>query len=252
MSDPFEASRRKIARADKHFADLHRQIEAFICQSPYESITEPHPEKPGHALEKIRMTKPIPDSIADMTADVVVTLRSALDNAGYSLALAGGVSDPKHCAFPFAGNVDKMAGALGRAKDIPEKIHPLFCGFQPYKGGNDTLWALNEAANTDKHKMVIPIGHAVRPYGTSVRGTGFLSMPNPHVWDRTKNEMILIELGPGATFHYDFQFTFHIAFHDIDVIDGKPVIRVLNQFGCVVQSILAAIEAEARRLGIVK
>jgi hypothetical protein len=252
IPDPFESSRRKLARADKHFGDLHRELQAFMYGNPYERVAEPHPEKAGHVLEKIRMTKPIPDSIADLTADIAVTLRSALDNAGYSLAVAGGVATPRYCAFPFAGSVDKMASGLGRAKDIPEIIYPLFCGFQPYKGGNDLLWALNEVANTDKHKMMIPVGQALRPYGTNIHGTGFFSMPQPHVWDRTKNEMVLVELGPGATFHYDFQFTFHIAFHDIDIIDGQPVLGILHQFGSVVQRVLMAIEAESRRLGIIK
>jgi len=251
MSDPFESSRQKIARAEKHFVELQQEIDGFGYENPYERVTELHPEKPGHILEKIRMTKPIPPSIADKTADVAISLRSVLDNAGYTLALAAGVKDPKHCAFPFAGDITKMGNNLGRSKDIPEKIHPLFCGFQPYKGGNDLLWALNEIANTDKHKMVIPIGQALRPYGTNVRGTGFFSMPQPHVWDRAKNEMVLIELGPGATFNYDFQFTFFIAFHDIEIVDGQPVVRTLHKIGEIVLRILNAIEAEARRLKIV-
>jgi hypothetical protein len=171
---------------------------------------------------------------------------------GYALALAGEVVQPKHSAFPFAGDINKMPNALGRSKDIPEKIHPLLCGFQPYKGGNDLLWALNEIANTDKHKMIIPIGQAARPFGTSVHCTGYFSMPQPHVWDRAKNEMILIELGPGATFHYDFQFTFFIAFHDIEIVGGKPITGTLHKIGEIVLRILNAIEAESKRLCIVK
>jgi len=194
------------------------------------------------------MTQQIPASITDEIATVAISLRSALDNAGYALALAAGVKDPKHCAFPFAGDITKMPGNLGRATDIPEKIHPLFCGFQPYKGGNDLLWALNEIANTDKHKIAIPIGQALARYGASVSGTGYFSMPEPHVWDRAKNEMILITLGPGATYKYDFQFTFFIAFRDIEIVRGKPVVRTLHQIGEIVLRILNAIEAEARRL----
>jgi hypothetical protein len=252
MSDPLSSSRQKLVRAEKHFVDLQNEISEFTQQSPYEQVTEPHPDKPGFTIEKVRMAKEIPAAIADLTADIVISLRSALDNAGYAIAVAAGVNNPKHCAFPFAGSAAQMANAVGRAKDIPEKIQSLFCGFQPYKGGNDLLWALNEVANTDKHKMVIPIGQALARYGASVSGTGFFSMPDPHVWDRTKNEMKLIELGPSATYKYDFRFQFFIAFHDIELIDGKSVVNVLLQFGSIVQRLLLGMEAECRRLKIFK
>jgi hypothetical protein len=252
MSDPFDSSHQKLARADKHFVELQREITVFNNLQPYERVVEAHPDKPGHTVEKIRMTQPIPAGIADNAADIAISLRSALDNAGYTIAVAAGVKVPKRCAFPFAGCVAKMPSALGRCKDIPEKIHSLFCGFQPYKGGNDLLWALNELANTDKHKMVIPVGQALARHGVNVRGTGFFSMPDPHVWDRAKNEMKLIELGLGATYQYDFQFRFFIAFHDIEIIDGQSIVRILHDMGGIVERVLVGIEAESRRLGIVK
>jgi hypothetical protein len=211
-----------------------------------------HPDKPGHTIEKFRMKEPIPDSIVDSVAEIAVTLRSALDNAGYAIAVAAGVDNPKYSSFPFAGSVDRMSNALGRCKDIPEKLHSLFCGFQPYKGGNDILWALNEVANTDKHKTIVPIGQGMVRHGVNLRGTGFFRMPDPHLWDRTKNEMVIIELGPGATYEYDIQFQFFIAFQDIEFIDGQSVTRVLHKFGGVVERVLMGIEAECRRLRIVK
>lgn len=252
MNDPLSSSRQKLARAEKHFVDLQKEISDFSQQNPYEQVAEPHPDKLGFTIEKVRMTKEIPATIADLTADIAISLRSALDNAGYAIAVAAGVNDPKHCAFPFAGSAAQMANALGRSKDIPERVQSLFCGFQPYKGGNDLLWALNEVANTDKHKMVIPIGQGLARYGASVRGTGYFSMPDPHIWDRAKNEMKLIELGPGATHTYDFGFQFFIAFHDIEFIDGKSVVKVLMQFGNIVERLLLGMEAECRRLKVFK
>ncbi len=77
-------------------------------------------------------------------------------------------------------------------------------------------------------------------------------MPDPHVWDSAKNEMELVTLGPGAEFDYDFKFTLSVAFNKIKVVDGQPALRVLDELGCKVQSILMAIEAEARRLGCVQ
>ena len=64
--------------------------------------------------------------------------------------------------------------------------------------------------------------------------------------------MILIELGPGTTYKYDFQFQFFIAFHDIEFIDGKSVVKVVMQFGNIVERLLLGMEAECRRLKIFK
>jgi hypothetical protein len=252
MTDPFASSRQKLARAEKHFLGLQEEIQSFGQKQPYKRVVELHPQKPGHTIFKIRMTEELPPSIADTTADIVGSLRSALDNAGYDIAVAAGIKEPKNSAFPFAGSVDQMSGALGRCKDIPQPIHSLFCGFQPYKGGNDILWALNQVAITDKHKMVVPIGQGFVRHGVHVQGTGFVRMPDPHVWDRAKNEMIIIELGPGAEYDYNFNFTFFIAFNGIEIIDGKPIVGTLTQFGSIVERILMAMEAECRRLKIFK
>jgi len=253
MADPFANSKSKLAWADKRFADLQREIDNFHQLYPCEEVVEPHPNKPGHQVRKIRLTQTVPSDIAHITAEIVGNLRSALDAAGYSIALASGKGDPKSSAFPFAGSVNGMASQLsGRCKDIPSNIQSLFCGFQPYPGGDDLLWALNEICNTEKHKIVIPVGAGAFPMGASAHGTGFFEMPQPHVWNREKNEMVLITLGPGAEFNYHFGFRLFIAFGEIKVVSGSEVLRTLHKIGYKVNSVVVAIDAEARRLGIVK
>jgi hypothetical protein len=252
MSDPFESSRRKIANAEKHHLNLHREIEAFERLNPYKRVVEPHPDKPDHVVHKVKLTKELPVSIADTVGDIVQNLRNALDNATYAVAVASGRVNPKNAAFPFARSVAEMANSLGRSKDVPKEIQSLFCGFQPYLGGDEVLWTLNEMCVADKHKMVIPIGTGIVSAGVNVQGTGFFEMPTPHVWNRTKNEMELITLGPKAEYHYDLSFHVFVAFNDIEIVDGKPVLRVLYALGRKVQSIFMAIEAESRRLGIIK
>ena len=220
--------------------------------NPYERVIEPHPDKPDHVIHKIKMTKEIPAPIADITGDVVNNLRNALDNAGYAVAVASGKVDPKFTAFPFAGSVGQMANSLGRSKDVPKEIQSLFCRFQPYLGGDDILWALNEICNGDKHKMVIPIGTGIIRAGVGIEVMGKFSMPNVHIWDRAKNEMELVTLGADAKFNYHFQFSFFVAFNNIQIVDGEPILGVLDQLVGRVERILVCIEAESRRLGIIK
>jgi hypothetical protein len=249
---PFESSWRKVARSEEHFRELDLKIKNFACITPYEKVVEPHPEKAGHVVHKMKLTKPLPDSLGEIAGDVVQNLRSALDIAGYSIALALGINDPKYCAFPFAGSLAQIANSLGRCKDLPKEMQSLFVGFQPYYGGDNDLWALNEMCVCDKHKMLTPIGTGVVRTAGSVRGTGFFSMPDPHRWDRAKNEMEIITLGPGAVFEYNLDFYIFVALNGIKFVDGKSAPEVLYAMGCKVYSVLETIEAEARRLGYVK
>lgn len=252
MSNPFGSSRSKVARAKKHFTELVGLVEGFQSLNPYERVTENDLNRAGFVVHKIRTTQPLPESIGNVLGDLVGNLRSALDVAAYDIAIASGKTNPKFTAFPFAGNIHQMANSLGRSKDLPEKIQPLFCGFQPYLGGDDLLWLLNELCVSDKHKVVIPMGVGMMRQQASVRTIGAFFMPNPHVWDATRNEMEIITFGPGTTFNYDFQFDFFVAFGDVKFVAGKPIAPVLDNLFGKVERILTAMEAEARRLGIVK
>jgi hypothetical protein len=250
-ADPFDDSRRKAARAEQHFVELVKEVEGYHQDQPLEKVEVPHPTMPGHQLHKIVLRKKLPDSIADITGDILNNLRSALDIAAHTVAGASGAQGPRNSAFPFARNLAQMAQALGRSKDLPETMQSLFVGLQPYLGGDDILWALNEMCNTDKHKMLVPVGAAAVRVGARVGGTGFFSMPDPHIWDRKKNEMDLITFGPGSTYECFFDFHAFVAINDIKAVDGMPVVDVLHKMGLRVLDVLNVIEAESRRLGYV-
>jgi hypothetical protein len=140
----------------------------------------------------------------------------------------------------------------GRCKDIPEQFYPFFRTLKPYKGGNELLWALNEICVGDKHRMLTPMGTAALRHHVRVKATGFFRMPVTHIWDRVKQEMELLTVGPDTTGEHDFKFTLFVAFNGIPVIDGQPVDAVLNELVRVVDGIVLGMEAESRRLGFVK
>jgi len=252
MSRPFDTARRKLSWAEKRLAELNAELADFRYRNPYKKVVELHPDLPRHTIHKVVPSEPIPNSTIDLAAEVVGALRTALDSSVFDIALAGGVSDPRNAAFPFAGTLGEMAGALGRCKDIPEPIKSLMCGFAPYRGGNETLWALNKLCNTDKHRILQPFGTGAVRIGAAVRGTGFFSMPDPHKWDSSKNEMVLIELGPDAIYDYELQFSLFIAFGKIEVLEGSEVSGSLARMGQAVHIVVNAMEAECRRLKYIK
>jgi hypothetical protein len=258
MSDPFASPRNKLAWAKEHlFPDLHQRIEGWMSLDPYAKIIEPD-TKPGWEVHKLKLVKPLPPEIINLVGDMLGNLREVLDNAGYAIAIAANSPNTGCTAFPFASDVEHMVSSIGRAKDLPPQIQSLFCGFQPYRGGNDLLWALNQLCNAKKHKYgVTPMATVMWPGRAFAEGKGRpFEVPLRHVWDSTKDEMVVFKLGPivvpDATWDYDFNFLPFVAIQEIEVVEGKPVLSVLHALCCQVESILMAIEAECARLGIIK
>ena len=62
--DPFDSSRRKLARAKEHIAHLEEELLIFFQSDPYAPVVEPHSELPGHIVRKIRVTKQLPEALA--------------------------------------------------------------------------------------------------------------------------------------------------------------------------------------------
>jgi hypothetical protein len=83
--------------------------------------------------------------------------------------------------FPFAKDAGLENAIKGRSKDVPQEIYPLLRSFEPYQGGNEILGGLNMRCNADKHKMLTPVGTGIVRPGTSIRGRGFFSIPDPPV-----------------------------------------------------------------------
>jgi hypothetical protein len=250
MPDPLESSRRKIARAKEHIANLEREMAAFLEARPYTAVVELDPKEPKHEVHKLRFNRGLPDTFSNFTSEAVHSLRDALDNAGYGLAVAAGGVKPKFTAFPFAGSaIEFENGMKGRCKDIPEEIRAIFRAYQPYKGGNDFLWALNEVAVADKHKLLTI---ALNSLLGDVFGEGAIHhIPLNPTWNSLKREIEVLTGFAGHPMKCDIEISLFIAFDEIPFVAGEPVLKVLSYFVDIVQDILSRIEVEARRLGLI-
>jgi hypothetical protein len=259
LPDPFNSSRLLLARAKKDFAKLKRSAVRAVKRQSYEIFTEPDPDKAEQIKYKMRLTRELPDSISELTGHVLNNLRFALDHALSSVAVAAGCKKPRakrNAYFPFSKDATTFESNLaGRCADVPKEMWPLLCGYQPYKGGEDFLVGLNEACNANKHDLVTPVGSVTVATGVSIAGFGFMSMPYPRpVWDRVKQEMELFTIHQTHTqkFNGNFHFGVEICFGDVGSLDGFPILPNLDKLIWVVGTILGEIEAEARRLGIIK
>src|SRR5208282_3983089 len=180
----------------------------------------------------------------------------------YASAIAWGKrTDPKATNFPFADDLpglDNNIERRGVCKHLPPKIIALFRSFQPYKGGNPTLWALNKLCNTKKHCALMPLQitnaranfNARLPPDATV-GLGFSpeDVGTFTGWDSAKQEVTLATVPTEVKPHIRGNFTFSVAIDGVDVLRAQLAITALGAMRDIVAAILWRTEAECIRLG---
>ena len=252
--DPFYSSKFSINRGKQRTLDFSKSARGFVESNPYAFVSEVDPDS-NYEVHKIKMVKPMPESIEGEAVEAANHLRSALDQAMFAI---GG----KGAYFPIAHNLsDFEKGVKGRCKNIPVEITDIVRRFKPYRGGNDLLWALNEVANTQKHGVIVPIAMqpvSVRSGNISIsRHTGengpILIGKSP-VWDFVKNEMEVnrFPLGVKYVMEANPEMTYFIAMHGIPIVERKDAVTILNAFVGIVENIVMALEVEAIRLRLVQ
>src|SRR5262249_12237358 len=115
---------------------------------------------------------------------------------------------------------------------------------------NGFLWALREACNASKHKIIAPI--AVNVTGVHIiefRSSGGGKIPQM-VWDNRTNEMVLFIIPKDSHIKYNVGIPFNVGFYDVEFVRMEPIIEVLNEMVGIVSGIIDGFEAEAIRLNI--
>ncbi len=274
MPDHFSSAKLTLSRAQHHINDLDRQIIAFVDEHPWSYVVE-RDENTAQYAHKIRFERRLPSDLPSILFDAVNNLRAVLDQVAYASAIAAKAPSLKAVKFPFASDIDHWDNAVnGGCKDLVPEIQALFRSCNAYKGGNDTLWALNDLCNTQKHFALVPfstgravlaVGKEDAPVATPIVGgrritvlgevmfnvSGPISPKNPS-WDPVKNEIILM-MTTDLPSHLNYQptVTVNVAIEAIDTQSGKPAICVLNAMGNEVRRIAMATEARCRELGLI-
>jgi hypothetical protein len=247
--NPFDGARQRLARAKTHIKDLKRSLDAFVDRDPYRHIVHKDPDG-IHEIHKLSAKRrSLPVSFGNIATDAIENMRAALDLAVYPIGVQCNSPDLDKVCFPFCGNERDWAGRAGSAcRGFREEIITLLKGFEPYKGGNDLLWALNEFTRISKHKRITTAAFQFR----IIRAHWYpgFTPTIPLKWDRTKNEVILGSAKQGAHVKYKFSGAFNVCLNDIEVVANKPVTGLLNRMAGMVESIITGLEAESSRIGL--
>jgi hypothetical protein len=193
MIDALASPRGMLRRARQQIGDLDAQIKSFMKEKPWSHVVAKDADGVTD-LHKIKFTTRLSEDLPHIVFEAANKMRSALDQLGFTVANLTGKIAPKSCKFPMGPTETEMRNnAKGGCKDLPPEVTAVFMSLKPYKGGNNALWALNEFANTPKHKMLIPValssGIGVGP------GPFWGSLLALH-WDGKRNEIVFGRAGP--------------------------------------------------------
>ena len=247
-----------LRRARHHIGDVEREINAFSHDKPWAIVSEKDADGAVNVC-KVKFTKRLSEDLPNIVFDGVNNLRSVLDQTAFAIAVRyTKTANPKSAKFPFGPTKSDMLNNLaGGGKDLPPEIRALFRSFNPYKGGNNALWAMNELCNAPKHKLLYPIGLAggvttMRPNGLVISGSTPIELHPPR-WDREKYELVIARMGAEAQFTGDFDATFTVAFDDVDeVIRGQHPVAVLGIMTREVEQVLNLSEVACKCIGLIK
>lgn len=252
MGENLNSAKEMLADASSLIIELEKDISKFFMSKPYKTIVE-HNSKTRADTHKIKLTQEIPGQFRSKARHIASDIRSSLDHVGFAAALAQGKANPRKTYFPFAkADTEESNVRKGNCKDIPQEIFDVFWGFRPFIGGDDVLWALNEIANCNKHRSVVPVGHGLggQHMMKNFKCDGLChEMAFPPRWDAANNEAILCIVDSSANTTYDIRLSFDICFGDISVVKGYPVVNTLRYLHKKANEIILASEVKGKQLG---
>lgn len=248
----------KVERAYDHISALEQQLRAFLESHPYK-VGEKRDPKTRKLIYFVESAEPVPDCLPLIAGDAIQNLMSALDHLAYQIVCSDTGDNPPNPGgiyFPIADERAKyehkrrrkMVGACQQTFDA-------FDALKPYKGGNDQLWALHRLNNIEKHRLLLTVGsQAGGMHLSQLMVSANLPSKLVDAVERTNLYLNPAEKGFPLTAGFELyigavdenpnpkaRFRFDVALSEAGVIEGKPVLEVINQFAKVVDDTVAAL-----------
>jgi hypothetical protein len=153
--------------ADAQIPILGARIEAWKEKPPFEIVTEFDPQRRKNAL-KIDVQHRLPRIISGEVGAIIHRIRSSLDLLAVSLAKRNGHPCPKQVYFPISAS-DKAFFDHGGLEKIKRRLSSegadTVKGLKPYRGGNESLYALHYFDIERKYRQLLRIRGGTEQWG---------------------------------------------------------------------------------------
>jgi len=232
----FVAARLKIERADKHIADIEKNILSLPDAHTISIQTNPQTGKPCIKFE-IGDIRKVSVQLGLMVGDAIHNLRTALDYTWIGTIERHVPSiASKFSKFPVQETRKMVEGILkGRKIQIDVSCPALYklivSDIKPYLGGEESIYYLHYLDVADKHLLLIPVmnlnvirnvAFKNKETGQIIRG-GAWATPEPgiHFVDFPEGRWDIEDNG---------QLAVAVIFSDIEYMHGMEVLRSLQFF----------------------
>lgn len=251
----------KIKRAKDHAAELQRQMRSFLDTNPYK-VGYKHDPKSRKLIYYVTSAAPIPDCLPLIAGDVIQNLMSALDHLAYQIVCRDTNDNPPNpnwIYFPIADDVQKYeAKKGGKIQGASVDSFAAIDTLKPYKGGNDSLWALYRLNNIEKHRLLLTVGSQAAGInlGQLIAGSLSTTFPAEAVAAFESMNIFLNPADKGFPLQPGFelyiggadenpnpkqQFRFNVAVNEPGIAEGKPLLDLIGEFTTLVEDIVTAL-----------
>jgi hypothetical protein len=155
----FSGPRLKIERAKQHIADLNANIEILRAGGVHVLRIHRDPITGNEQIEA-EITQVVSPSLGLIIGDAVHNLKTALDFTVNEVVFRRLGEYDDFTMFPFRKTCDELVAAINGAKIKRASVAVadfIVNKVNPYRGGNESLWALHQLDILDKHRLLIPV-----------------------------------------------------------------------------------------------
>lgn len=243
-ADPLADAQKSVKWANKDIRKVDVAVHNFAFSKPYRIVREINANR-TQEIAKLRFVSDIPDEVTEKTKTALQHLRSALDYLAWQVANRGGApANPKDVAFTICDTrkLFEDPSTQGKIQKIGGADWLTFLnGLKPYPGGNDLLYALNVANNTDKHRVLrrfaLRAGGSLAVKNIPVQITSMTILGGIDHALEDGMGIVAYPVVPGEQ-QPEVEMTANIAFGEIEAVKGQPIVVALRQFSRVVEDII--------------
>lgn len=183
--------------------------------------------------------KDLPDALGLIIGDALQSMRSALDNIAFSLALKHNPAltpqDEQDVSFPIFDRPATVGHKSVKHMDGVVQSKVIGLGPDPAVGpvAEHPLWLLNKMNNRDKHRTITAAALVVANYDLTLSFTGgpvFAGPGGPQRTTHKGDQVIFAQFGPGAQAQTETRATIRVAFDEGSEVADCSVADTLYWF----------------------